>query len=1030
MNKATLLLIILLTPSLCVVNASHANHGFTPDGITATMQKVNTYVQENPYKPDDRNWIRATYYTGVLGAYEATRDPAYLEQAQAWAEKHQWQVGTEVSGSNRLFCAMTWAQLYLLDPDPKKIEPTLQWLATDSPYSPGGAKVWYGHAPAPHDSPLYSDSLYGAPVFAMLYQATGDMKYLHILNAFFWHVTDTILDKDEDLYYRDPSYIGRESPHGKKLLWSRGNGWVFAAFPRIMRYLPKESPFYERYVNLFQRMARTLATRQHADGLWRSNLGDPQHYLMPESSGTAFFTYGFAWGINQGLLDKDVYLPVVVKAWDGLIGSVHPDGKLGWVQPVDAQPRPSLPVTTHEYAAGLFLLAGSEVLRLSQTSAVTPDIAKQFLVDNTSLLPASALKGTSLKETDHPLAAQISAFLERQPPSKDFVATDLDRQDYLDVIAGQVRAMQAYQDSDGRIIDPVAQREMYFTTPCYAHSVAALTKANYALGAAMIESGMKALDVSLGDLAEAKAAGGHGDFYTWPALLAYELFSPSASAQRKENWTGLISCINPEKSYNHYRRPYQAYEHQVFYGSFGKTWAHNWNLVNTAGEYMRSLHGFTDLNYVDFCLTMQLPHFDTYGMYDEGGHPFPYDLFARHYATGMLHRGYRSFLFATYRDLLWRGAWTSLFIQSPTGQLPTGYRSSHHIWNEAEEAVVFEIYASQYAQAGMKTEAGAFKRAAHLALSSVQNWIRPDGTGYIVKNRYPIEARHGYEDYSQHTCYNMLACSMLAQAWQHANDDIKEQPCPAEVGGFAFALPNFHKVFANAGGTCIEYDTRGDQEYNPTGLLRIHLKDGHAQLGPSDGCAARYSGKGNLLAVGPAWKDGDGHWTKLAELTGCKPTVEILGSTTAQVRVKVTYRIVDNQTGTRVDVTPDNVRSQREADASAENTLQVSETFTVKPDAVLVENTVEGGDALQLRIYYPMLVFDGLNETDVQIDHNSVCLWLQDKGIRLEAVKPSGIGLVRSGQKLNHRNGIVEPVYWDVNGTTAHYRITAIKEGL
>lgn len=93
-------------------------------------------------------------------------------------------------------------------------------------------------------------------------------------------------------------------------------------------------------------------------------------------------------------------------------------------------------------------------------------------------------------------------------------------------------------------------------------------------------------------------------------------------------------------------------------------------------------------------------------------------------------------------------AWMSLFMQSPFGELPTGFRSSHHIWNEAEQCVIFEIYASEYAKLGYTKEAGAFKRAAMLSLGSISQWIREDGSGYIVKNRYPKEARHGYEKYS------------------------------------------------------------------------------------------------------------------------------------------------------------------------------------------------------------------------------------------------------------------------------------------
>ena len=78
-------------------------------------------------------------------------------------------------------------------------------------------------------------------------------------------------------------------------------------------------------------------------------------------------------------------------------------------------------------------------------------------------------------------------------------------------------------------------------------------------------------------------------------------------------------------------------------------------------------------------------------------------------------------------------------MQSPYGEVPTGGRSAQHIWNEAAAAVTYEIYASQYASQGKMKEAGAFKRAAHLSLKSISRWKREDGSGFIVKNRFPIE---------------------------------------------------------------------------------------------------------------------------------------------------------------------------------------------------------------------------------------------------------------------------------------------------
>jgi len=346
--------------------------GFESESVLALADKVYTYALENPYTATDRNWIRATFYSGVMELYRATGNEKYLRQAARWAERHEWQVGTEGSGFNKLFCAMTWAELYLLDPDPRKLEPTLKWLATDAPNSPGGAKVWYGHAPAPHDEPRYSDSLYGAPVFAMLFKATGDRKYLDLMHHAFWDVTDAILDKEDHLYYRDPRYIGAKSPNGEKVLWSRGNGWVFAAFPRILTHLPGDDPQRERYVRLYRRMASSLAARQQPDGFWRTNLADCQHFPTPESSGTAFFTAGYGWGVRNGILAREAYLPVILRGWNALVGAVQPDGRLGWVQPVAAAPGAAGPQTTHEYAAGLMLSAAAEVYLLVNEGVITP----------------------------------------------------------------------------------------------------------------------------------------------------------------------------------------------------------------------------------------------------------------------------------------------------------------------------------------------------------------------------------------------------------------------------------------------------------------------------------------------------------------------------------------------------------------------------------------------------------------------------------------------------------------------------------
>jgi len=200
----------------------------------------------------------------------------------------------------------------------------------------------------------------------MMSKATGDRKYNAYMNRVFWEVADYLFDKSEGLFYRDHKARTKDrSKNGGKVLWSRGNGWVMAGLPRILTWLPKDDPNYKRYENLLRTMAASLLKRQGKDGLWRANLGDNRDFPMPESSGTGFFTYAMAWGINNGVLDRKTYLPAVRRAWKGLCYVVDQEGKVCWGQHVGRGPYEVKYELSHEYVTGTFLLAGSEMLKMA-----------------------------------------------------------------------------------------------------------------------------------------------------------------------------------------------------------------------------------------------------------------------------------------------------------------------------------------------------------------------------------------------------------------------------------------------------------------------------------------------------------------------------------------------------------------------------------------------------------------------------------------------------------------------------------------
>jgi rhamnogalacturonyl hydrolase YesR len=196
--------------------------------------------------------------------------------------------------------------------------------------------------------------------------ATGDKKYLDLSNRLWWKVTEYLYDKTEHLYFRDSRYFDQKAPNGRKVFWSRGNGWVYAGLARIIRDMPADYPERPKYIALFKEMTTAVLATQGEDGYWRSSLLDAASRPNPETSGTGFFTYGLAWGMNNGLIDRATAEPAVKRGWTALVNAVRPDGMLGWVQPIGAEPGATTADSTEVFGVGALLLAGSEVVKIAR----------------------------------------------------------------------------------------------------------------------------------------------------------------------------------------------------------------------------------------------------------------------------------------------------------------------------------------------------------------------------------------------------------------------------------------------------------------------------------------------------------------------------------------------------------------------------------------------------------------------------------------------------------------------------------------
>jgi unsaturated rhamnogalacturonyl hydrolase len=189
---------------------------------------------------------------------------------------------------------------------------------------------------------------------------TGDRRYAEFSHKEWQAAQDYLYDRDEHLFFRDSRFFQQRDEKGRKLFWSRGNGWVVGGVVRVLALLPNDDPTRSYYETLFKEMMAKLLTLQKADGYWAPSLLALEN-SPPETSGTGFFVYGMTWGIQSGLLDRKTYEPAVLRGWQALQRAVEPDGRLGWVQQVGDRPQNVVKEDTQYYGVGAYLLAGSAI---------------------------------------------------------------------------------------------------------------------------------------------------------------------------------------------------------------------------------------------------------------------------------------------------------------------------------------------------------------------------------------------------------------------------------------------------------------------------------------------------------------------------------------------------------------------------------------------------------------------------------------------------------------------------------------------
>ena len=310
----------------------------------------------NRDKHHELDWTNAALYAGMFQLSEVSNYPKYINWLIETGDRNKWQLHKRMYHADDHAVGQLYSSL--------KQNVRLRYIANLKPMQNRFDSIMKSDKADDYHWD-WCDALFMAPPgWARLSKVTKDSTYLEYMHTQYLKTYNELWDKEEQLFFRDKSFIEKKEKNGNKLFWSRGNGWVFGGLALMLPDLPKDWENREFYMKLFKQMAETVKNTQREDGTWSAGLlGDVKDYPVIETSGTSLFTFGIAWGINNGLLDKATYEPVLFKAWSTLKTAVNQDGMLEYVQGIGAAPGASYKDYTEVYGVGAFLAAGSELYK-------------------------------------------------------------------------------------------------------------------------------------------------------------------------------------------------------------------------------------------------------------------------------------------------------------------------------------------------------------------------------------------------------------------------------------------------------------------------------------------------------------------------------------------------------------------------------------------------------------------------------------------------------------------------------------------
>ena len=186
--------------------------------IVKAMTEVASWQLHESKGRYNIGWTFAALYDGLLAASKATGDNRYRDRVFQVAQENKWEFGPRFAHADDEAIGLTYLTLYAGDQKPEEIAGTRNGLdkLLARPDDPNKNLWWW------------CDALYMAP--PVLAQLSGLQATIGTWTS--WIGSGGLLPEPFTIrgntYFFGNVFLTMHEANGKKVLWSRGNGWVLA----------------------------------------------------------------------------------------------------------------------------------------------------------------------------------------------------------------------------------------------------------------------------------------------------------------------------------------------------------------------------------------------------------------------------------------------------------------------------------------------------------------------------------------------------------------------------------------------------------------------------------------------------------------------------------------------------------------------------------------------------------------------------------------------------------------------------------